>query len=165
MLQVDAGYHTMCVTEDVSVLAFGNNELGGLGMGDTENKLVPIATMLRGELANKSVLQIAAGDLHTLGVTADGLVFAWGYNSSGQLGAGDTEDRLVPGARLQCTVSLTVSCTCWYDEIKGTQDLKIYSHADSLILSNWLTYWPTHWLVRWLTHCLSDWLVHHCLTH
>ena len=31
--------------------------------------------------------------------------------------------------------TLTITCTCCYDEIKGTQDLKIYSHADSLILS------------------------------
>ena len=29
---------------------------------------------------------------------------------------------------------LTISCTCCYDEIKGIQDLMIYSHADSLIL-------------------------------
>ena len=28
--------------------------------------------------------------------------------------------------------TLTITCTCCYDEIKGTQDLKIYSHADSL---------------------------------
>ena len=41
-----------------------------------------------------------------------------------------------------CTMSdssyshtLTITCTCCYDEIKGTQDLKIYSHAHSLILS------------------------------
>ena len=33
------------------------------------------------------------------------------------------------------THTLTITCTCCYDEIKGTQDLKIYSHADSLILS------------------------------
>ena len=28
--------------------------------------------------------------------------------------------------------TLTITCTCCYDEIKGTQDLKMYSHADSL---------------------------------
>ena len=33
------------------------------------------------------------------------------------------------------THTLTISCTCCYDEIKGIQDLKIYSNADSLILS------------------------------
>ena len=30
---------------------------------------------------------------------------------------------------------LSLSCTCCYDEIKGIQDLKICSHADSQILS------------------------------
>ena len=29
---------------------------------------------------------------------------------------------------------IPTACTCCYDEIKGTQDLKICSHADSLIL-------------------------------
>ena len=33
-------------------------------------------------------------------------------------------------------LTLTITCTCCYDEIKGTQDLKIYSHADSVILSH-----------------------------
>ena len=31
---------------------------------------------------------------------------------------------------------LSITCTCCYDKIKGTQDLKIYSHAASLILSH-----------------------------
>ena len=30
----------------------------------------------------------------------------------------------------------TLTCTCCYDEIKGIQDHKIHSHADSLILSS-----------------------------
>merc|ERR1711865_655086 len=38
--------------------------------------------------------------------------------------------------------TLTITCTCCYDEIKGTQDLKIYSHADSLILSPCLYPFP-----------------------
>ena len=38
-------------------------------------------------------------------------------------------------ARITLTLSLTINCTCCCDEIKGTQDLKIYSHAHSLILS------------------------------
>ena len=32
-----------------------------------------------------------------------------------------------------CLSCFTITCTCCYDEIKGTQDLKIYSHAHSLI--------------------------------
>ena len=40
--------------------------------------------------------------------------------------------------------TLTASCTCCYDEIKGVQDLKIYSHADSLILSQLALTMPKH---------------------
>ena len=97
VLQVAAGgAHTVCVTDDGSVCAFGYNGVGQLGVGDTERRLVP--TLLRGELENKSVLQVAAGYAHTIFVTADGLVFACGFNGMGVLGVGDTqeEDRLVP---------------------------------------------------------------------
>ena len=41
-------------------------------------------------------MQVAAGYKHTIFVAADGLVFATGDNSDGQLGVGDTEDRLAP---------------------------------------------------------------------
>ena len=74
VLQVAAGGGTICVTEDGSVFAFGYNGCGQLGVGDTQNRLVP--TLLRVELENKSVLQVANGDGHTMFVTGDGLVFA-----------------------------------------------------------------------------------------
>ena len=46
-------------------------------------------------MENKSVVQVAPGNGHTTFVAADGLVFACG-RAMGQLGEGDTEDRLVP---------------------------------------------------------------------
>ena len=95
VLQVAAGaYFTVCVTEGGAVFAFGSNNGGQLGVGDTENKNVP--TLLRGELANKSVMQVAAGSVQTMCITADGLVYAWGHNDNGELGIGNTERRLVP---------------------------------------------------------------------
>ena len=95
VLQVAAGgLHTVCVTVDGAVFAFGFNYKGQLGLGGTENMLVP--TLMRGELENKSVMQVAAGYKHTIFVTADGLVFACGDNDEGQLGVGDTEERLIP---------------------------------------------------------------------
>ena len=95
VLQVAAGAsHTVCVTEDGAVMSFGYNMNGQLGLGDTENRLVP--TLLRGELENKPVIQVTAGSVHTVFVTEDGLVFACGANFMEQLGLGDTEGRLVP---------------------------------------------------------------------
>lgn len=40
------------------------------------------------------VTQIAAGDAHSLALSEDGLVFGWGFTSSGQLGTGDTAENL-----------------------------------------------------------------------
>ena len=94
VLQVAAGgNHTMCVTEDGSVFAFGRNTQGQLGVGDKEKRLLP--TLLRGELENKLVVQVAAGSSHTICVTKDGLVYACGSGTLGQLGVNDTEHRLV----------------------------------------------------------------------
>ena len=39
--------------------------------------------------------------------------------------------------QLLFSLTLTITCTCCYDVISGIQDLKIYSHADSLILPRW----------------------------
>jgi hypothetical protein len=42
------------------------------------------------------VLSIAAGDGHSLSLTADGSVWAWGHNDYGQVGDGTTVTRLLP---------------------------------------------------------------------
>ena len=62
--------------------------------------------------------------------------------------------------------TLTITCTCCYDKIKGTQYLKTYSPADSLILS-WALY-PhavsyTVSLIISLIVCLSDTFFACCL--
>ena len=56
------------------------------------------------------------------------------------------------------TPSLFLSHTCCYDEIKGTRDLKSYSHADSQILSHTLSHTPslTHSRFVLLMPLLSD---------
>jgi len=42
------------------------------------------------------VRAVAAGVLHSLALKADGTVWAWGENSSGQLGTGTTTDSTAP---------------------------------------------------------------------
>ena len=109
VLQIAAGTnHTMCVTAEGAVFACGYNILGQLGVGDRENRLVP--TLLRGELQNELVVQVAAGYGHTIFVTNNGLVFACGDNNVGQLGVGDAPISLVPKLAVGLVEGKTAVC-------------------------------------------------------
>jgi len=47
-------------------------------------------------LGNKKIEQIACGSHHSLARTEEGEVFAWGYNSCGQIGSGTTNNQVTP---------------------------------------------------------------------
>ena len=76
--------HTLCTTADGSVFTWGEGGYGLLGLGDESDRLVP--SLVRGELQNRAVLQVAAGDHHSTCVTGDGSVYSWGANDEAQLG-------------------------------------------------------------------------------
>merc|ERR1712086_150892 len=83
--------HTICTTADGSVFTWGGGDRAQLGLGDDESdRLLP--TLVRGELQGKQVVQVAAGDQHSMCATEDGLVYMWGINDEGQLGQGDIDD-------------------------------------------------------------------------
>ena len=68
---------------------------GKLGLGDeADDTLVP--TLVRGELQNKTVVQVAVGDEHSTCVTGDGSVYTWGSNEENQLGVVDAIDTYLP---------------------------------------------------------------------
>ena len=69
-----------------SAVGWGYNPDSELGNNSTTNSDVPVAvTGITG-----TVVAVAAGETHGLALTADGHVWAWGANSSGQLGDGTT---------------------------------------------------------------------------
>ena len=78
----------MALTSDGKVFAWGENDSGQLGDGTTTNRTTPVAVDMSGALWARAVTAIAAGDVHTVALTSDGKVFAWGDNV-GQLGDGD----------------------------------------------------------------------------
>ena len=79
------------------VLAAGDNDRGQLGWrgGAISTALVPVGGAA-GAAVLDSVKDVAAGANHSLAVTADGQVLAWGGNKAGQLGDGTTTDRPTP---------------------------------------------------------------------
>jgi alpha-tubulin suppressor-like RCC1 family protein len=100
--QVSAGgIHSLGVTATGIAYAWGSNQtpefLGGdftgqLGDGTTINRSSPVTVI--GGITNWA--QVAAGRSHSLGVTASGIAYAWGYNGAGQLGDGTSTARSSP---------------------------------------------------------------------
>ena len=88
--------HSLALTADGSVYAWGDNFSGELGNSGTLNSPVPVAVDPFGVLAGKSVTAISAGDEDSLALTSDGQAVAWGKNNYGQLGNGITGTSTVP---------------------------------------------------------------------
>jgi len=91
--------HTLGIREDGSLWAWGGNFVGQLGLGEGQqgvwewDSLRTIPTLVCDEYV---WTDIAAGTQHSMGVREDGSLWTWGRNTVGQLGLGDTVDRLVP---------------------------------------------------------------------
>jgi len=84
--------HTVALRANGTLLAWGtanNGELGNNQYSGTQLTPVPVHVLT-------DVMQIAAGDAHTLAVKRDGTLWAWGSNAFGQLGDGTFNARPVP---------------------------------------------------------------------
>jgi alpha-tubulin suppressor-like RCC1 family protein len=86
------GYHTVAVKSDGTLWAWGNNDQGQLGDGTAIGKWTPeqIGT-------DTGWAFVAARNMSSLGVKkTDGSLWAWGYNTAGQLGDGTSFSRTEP---------------------------------------------------------------------
>ena len=87
---VACGYaHTMALTSDGGVIAFGDNGYGQLGTGNNDRQPTP-ERLACAALVGVRIVGCAAGAYFTQLVSDDGRVFAMGDNDHGQLGTGDT---------------------------------------------------------------------------
>lgn len=78
-------FHSMAIAGDTTVWTWGDNEVGQLGDGRTDNSRVPTRVDFV-----YGIRAIAAGWYHNLAVSGDGTMYAWGWNYFGQLGDGTT---------------------------------------------------------------------------
>lgn len=89
VIDVAAGAeHTLALTTEGKVYAWGYNGFGQLGTGSFSSSSVPVPVNMGGALSGKRVVGIGAGDYHGFAITSDHLVFAWGRNEKGELGGG-----------------------------------------------------------------------------
>ncbi|TKS80820.1 BTB domain-containing protein 2 [Collichthys lucidus] len=110
-LSYGTGPHVVIATADGEVFAWGHNGYSQLGNGTTNHGLTP--ALVSTNLLNKRVTEVACGSHHTIALTTDGEVFAWGYNNSGQVGSGSTANQPTPrrvSSCLQNKVVVNIAC-------------------------------------------------------
>lgn len=88
-----SGDHKFVLTSEGLLYAWGNNQYGQLGFKpDTTNSATP-TNVNKPTIINGSWLKIAAGGKHSAAISTDGHLYTTGWNSRGQLGTGDTDNR------------------------------------------------------------------------
>ncbi len=130
LIQLGAGRgHTCGLAADGTMLCWGLNADGQLGMGDQVNRFCPTVGLT-------GVSLIGVGQDFTCAVEA-GNVACWGYNANGQLGQGDTTERLSPtglsglanvaalaaGTNSACALLGDGTVSCWGDNQFGEQGI------------------------------------------
>jgi alpha-tubulin suppressor-like RCC1 family protein len=91
--------HSLALRSDGAVFAWGLNTNGQLGDGTSTQRTSPVQVRdAVGTAFLTGIVAIAAGNSHSLALKSDGTVFAWGLNTSGQIGDGSTTQRNLPTA-------------------------------------------------------------------
>jgi alpha-tubulin suppressor-like RCC1 family protein len=83
---------------DNGLIGWGKNAQGQLGIGSLADQSVPTDLVASGLLSGKKVASVAVGVSHTLALSDEGILTAWGSNASGQLGTNNTANSQLPVA-------------------------------------------------------------------
>ena len=89
------GLHTVAVCSDGTLAAWGDNTTGQLGNNSIDNSSVPVQVLVPPFAAHLPVA-VGGGNDHSLALCSDGTLVAWGANTHGQLGSGNTTASLIP---------------------------------------------------------------------
>ncbi|TWW81064.1 BTB domain-containing protein 1 Regulator of chromosome condensation and [Takifugu flavidus] len=84
---------SLAVVDNGEVYGWGYNGNGQLGLGNNGNQLTPCRLVA---LQGLCVQQVVSGYAHSLALTDEGLLYAWGANTYGQLGTGNKSNQLSP---------------------------------------------------------------------
>ncbi|XP_077217335.1 PH, RCC1 and FYVE domains-containing protein 1-like isoform X2 [Tasmannia lanceolata] len=107
-------WHTVCISADGDVYAFGGNQFGQLGTGVEQAETLP-RLLEAPSLENEHAKIVSCGARHSAVVTEEGKVFCWGWNKYGQLGLGDVVDRSIPSqVPIDGCILKNVSCGWWH---------------------------------------------------
>ncbi|XP_022879213.1 ultraviolet-B receptor UVR8-like isoform X2 [Olea europaea var. sylvestris] len=106
-------WHTVCISADGDVYAFGGNQFGQLGTGADQAETFP-RLVDAPSLENVNAKFVSCGARHSAVVTDD-KIFCWGWNKYGQLGLGDVIDRNIPTqVPIDGFIPRKVACGWWH---------------------------------------------------
>ena len=116
--------HLAVVAEDGAVYTCGSGDCGRQGLGDGQPRrrltLVPQALF-----AGSRVVMVSCGYKHTMAVTAVGHAWTCGRNDYGQLGVGDTANRLgftrVDAGQLGGARIVMAACGWWHSVVVSAE--------------------------------------------
>jgi alpha-tubulin suppressor-like RCC1 family protein len=131
------GNHTIALKSDGTVWTWGYNAYGQLGNGTSGiDQATPIQVKLAdGRLLSK-IISISGGKDHTIAISRDRTIWAWGSNCDGQLGDGTNIDKSYPTkVLLGSKLSLT----------EYTEQPKTFTEYAPISLDPGQTSTPTNW--------------------
>lgn len=127
----------MALTESGKAYAWGANGNGSLGDGTVAAKSSPVAV-----LGDLRFTRISTGNAQTsgnghafIGLTKDGVAYAWGNNNFGNLGLGDVTPRSSPVAVLGGLTFKKIESG--YDSTSGYQGMYSYGLTPAGVLYMW----------------------------
>jgi alpha-tubulin suppressor-like RCC1 family protein len=96
VVDIDAGAsHSIAVTAEGGLYTWGRGLAIGHGGNALTQRLVP-TKVTGGGIGEAFVVQVAAGQDHSMALTTTGELYAWGKGADGQLGHGGKENLAVP---------------------------------------------------------------------
>ncbi|XP_029091300.1 E3 ISG15--protein ligase HERC5 isoform X2 [Monodon monoceros] len=95
IIQITCGdYHSLALSKGGELFAWGQNSDGQLGVGRIFAS-VPTPQIVE-HLSGVPLVQISAGEAHSMALSMSGNIYSWGRNDCGQLGLGHTDNKDSP---------------------------------------------------------------------
>ena len=89
-IDISAGdAHSAVIVQSRQLYVWGNGFYGRLGSGFELKELLPIQVE---DMSGKEVVKVSCGALHTLVLTSEGKIWAFGHDKYGKLGLGRTDN-------------------------------------------------------------------------
>ena len=106
--------HSLALSSNQEIFSWGNNSFGQLGIGNCTHQTMP--TLVKMPNKGLSIRSIACGTNHTMVLTTNGEIYAFGRNDCGQLGC-----PAVPASEGTC-IPVKVNCTNRFKTIASNFD-------------------------------------------